>query len=225
MKIQKTLSIVYCFFICAAAYAGAQKAMEEAEKTIWSGFISEYGFVLDYKGELPSPQECIDGRPNYLNWWGPTENAAMFTGLYLSSVCQRHMLSPSQADSDKARKLAKGLMLCASVSDVKGFISRGVSSDGKTHYPIGSEDQTVPWIYGMYMYLKSDIPDAEEKSAVKSKIIEVCLALDANNWNCPCDGKFRGQHHGELAVRAAHNVGFNAIGSLAREVLLSFARI
>ena len=69
MKIQKTLSIVYCFFICAAAYAGAQKAMEEAEKTIWSGFISEYGFVLDYKGELPSPQECIDGRPNYLNWW------------------------------------------------------------------------------------------------------------------------------------------------------------
>ena len=87
----------------------------------------------------------------------------------------------------------------ASVSDVKGFISRGVSSDGKTHYPIGSEDQTVPWIYGMYMYLKSDIPDAEEKSAVKSKIIEVCLALDANNWNCPCDGKFRGQHHGELS--------------------------
>ncbi len=191
--------IIFCFFICSAGYAGISEAIEAAEKKIWEDFVSEYGFVLDYKGDFPTPQDCAEGRPNYLNWWGPTENAAKFTGLYLAAVCQRHTLNPTPSDAEKARELAKGLMLCASVSDVKGFISRGVSSDGRTHYPLGSEDQTVPWIYGMYLYLKSGIPAPEEKNAVKSKIIEVCSALDANGWKCPCDGKFKGQNRGELS--------------------------
>ena len=90
-------------------------------------------------------------------------------------------------------------MLCASVSDVKGFISRGVSSDGRTHYPLGSEDQTLPWIYGMYLYLKSDITNATEKGEVKAKIIEVCSALDENGWKCPCDGKFKGLCCGDFS--------------------------
>ena len=196
MKILKLLFLVCIFFIHATVFAGLSETVDALEKKIWKDFVCEYGFVLDYKGDFPSPQDCLDGRPNYLNWWGPTENAAKFTGLYLASVCQRHMLIPNESDAEKARRLAKGLMLCASVSDVKGFISRGVSSDGRTHYPIGSEDQTLPWIYGMYMYLKSDIPNAAEKGEVKAKIIEVCSALDENGWKCPCDGKFKGQYSG-----------------------------
>ena len=118
--------IIFCFFICSAGYAGVSEAIEAAEKKIWEDFVSEYGFVLDYKGDFPTPQDCAEGRPNYLNWWGPTENAAKFTGLYLAAVCQRHTLNPTPSDAEKARELAKGLMLCASVSDVKGFISRVV---------------------------------------------------------------------------------------------------
>ena len=199
MKISKLPSLIFYFFIYSVGYADISEAVDALEKKIWKDFVCEYGFVLDYKGDFPTPQECLEGRPNYLNWWGPSENAAKFTGLYLASVCQRYSLNPTQSDADKARKLAKGLMLCASVSDVKGFVSRGVSSDGKTHYPLGSEDQTVPWIYGMYLYLKSDIPNAKEKEGIKSKIIEVCSALDVNDWACPCDGKFKGQNRGELS--------------------------
>lgn len=200
MKIPHFLSFIFYYLIfCGTGCASVSGALEAFEGKIWGDFISEHGLVLDYKGDLPAPQDCIEGRPNFLNWWGPTENAAKFTGLYLASVCQRHNLNPSKSDAEKARTLARGLMLCASVSDVDGFVSRGVSLDGKTHYPLGSEDQTIPWIYGLYLYIKSGIPGDAEKKAVISKIIEVCSALDKNGWNCPCDGKFKGQHRGELA--------------------------
>ena len=189
MKIPHFLSFIFYYLIfCGTGCASVSGALEAFEGKIWGDFISEHGLVLDYKGDLPAPQDCIEGRPNFLNWWGPTENAAKFTGLYLASVCQRHNLNPSKSDAEKARTLARGLMLCASVSDVDGFVSRGVSLDGKTHYPLGSEDQTIPWIYGLYLYIKSGIPDDAEKKAVISKIIEVCSALDKNGWNCPCDG-------------------------------------
>lgn len=36
------------------------------------------------------------------------------------------------------------------------------------------------------------------RSAIRKKFIEVCEALDKNNWNCPCDGKFKGQTRGDI---------------------------
>ena len=105
MKILKLLFLVCIFFIHATVFAGLSETVDALEKKIWKDFVCEYGFVLDYKGDFPSPQDCLDGRPNYLNWWGPTENAAKFTGLYLAAVCQRHTLNPTPSDAEKAREL------------------------------------------------------------------------------------------------------------------------
>jgi hypothetical protein len=89
-----------------------------------------------------------------------------------------------------------GLLHCASVSDVPGFIARGVGTDGKCHYPLGSDDQTHPWFYGLHAYFTSDIPTAEEREQVAKKMKGVADVLESTGWNCPCDGAFTGQYRG-----------------------------
>ena len=90
-------------------------------------------------------------------------------------------------------------MKCASCSDVSGFIARGFASDGRSHYPCGSEDQTIPWLYGMYVYYKSPIASESARAAIREKFMQVCDALEKNKWNCPCDGRFAGQTRGDLS--------------------------
>jgi hypothetical protein len=86
----------------------------------------------------------------------------------------------------------------ASVSDVPGFIARGFGTDGRCHYPLGSDDQTHPWFYGLFAYLQSDIPSAMERKQILFKMNEVANALEATAWNCPGDGAFRGQFRGSF---------------------------
>ena len=194
-------------------------AVEKAHAVLWNKFVGEDGLIHDYVGELPGPADCELGRPNAIGWWSPIENGPMFTGTYLAAICERARRSEASTDREKARRLAKGLLACASVSDVPGFIARGMGTDGKCHYPMGSQDQTHPWFYGLHAYATSGIPNAEERKVVVDKIIEVAEALEAVNWKCPCDGAFKGQfrgnfkmfrHHGAVMylfiLRATHDV-------------------
>ena len=179
-------------------------AAEKAHAVLWSKFIGEDGLIHDYVGELPGPADCELGRPNAIGWWSPIENGPMFTGSYLAAICERARRTAAPGDREKARRLAKGLLACASVSDVPGFIARGMGTDGKCHYPMGSQDQTHPWFYGLHAYATSGIPDAEERKIVVDKMKEVADALEAVNWKCPCDGAFRGQSRGDFKMFRHH---------------------
>ncbi len=128
-------------------------------------FIDKYGIVNDFVGERPTANDCRLSDPTPFGWWTPIEDGAFFTGLYLIAVCDRAKRTKNETDKDKARILAQGLLKLASVSDVPGFIARGVSTDGKTHYPNGSNDQTIPWVCGLYYYLKTDIPSAKKRTS------------------------------------------------------------
>jgi hypothetical protein len=174
----------------------AAAAAERAHAALWARFVDGNGLIRDFVGELPTPEDCELGRPNAIGWWSPIENGPMFTGLYLPAACERARRSGKPEDREKARRLARGLLLCASVSDVPGFIARGVGTDGRCHYPMGSDDQTHPWFYGLHAYVTSGVPDAEEKSRVTGKMREIAGALEANGWRCPCDGAFKGQFRG-----------------------------
>ncbi|OQB85554.1 MAG: Beta-glucanase precursor [Planctomycetes bacterium ADurb.Bin126] len=188
----------------AAAPARLAEAVEKAHAALWDKFIGRDGLIHDYVGELPAPEDCKLGRPNAIGWWSPIENGPMFTGSYLVAACERARRSGSQADRDKARRLAKGLLACASLSDVPGFVARGMGTDGKCHYPMGSQDQTHPWFYGLHTYAASDIPDARERKLVVDKMTEVADALEAVNWQCPCDGAFKGQFRGDFKMFRHH---------------------
>lgn len=177
--------------------------VELAHSEIWRRFIDPYGLMLDStdfdgKYDRPTPEECREGKPNALAWWTPIENGAMFNGSYLEAACLRWQLTQKDADKEKARKLAGGLLKLASVSPVKGFIGRGLATDGETPYPMGSNDQTSPWFYGLWRYVESGIPDQEEKARVVAKMEEVAEALQAAGWRMPCHppapSPFRGDY-------------------------------
>ena len=172
------------------------RAIERAHAEIWKRFVDEHGIVRDYVGELPTPEDCRLGKPNAIGWWSPIENGPMFTGMYLNAMVERARRSGAAADKEQARKLSRGLLKCASVSDVPGFVARGVGSDGKCHYPLSSDDQMHPWFLGMHAYLLSDIPSTEERNVLVAKVREVAELLEGNGWQVPCDGAFRGDFRG-----------------------------
>lgn len=180
------------------------KAIEQAHAELWKTRVDKFGIVRDYVGETPTPEDCSLGRPNAMGWWSPIENGPMFTGTYLAAMCERVRRSGKPAGREEARRLAQGLLKCASVSEVPGFIARGVGTDGKCHYPLGSQDQTHPWFYGLHAYATSGIPDAEERKIVVKKMAEVAGALEALNWKCPCDAAFKGQTRGDFKMFRHH---------------------
>jgi len=180
----------------APAHRDVQRAVESAHAALWAKLIGSEGLIHDFVGEIPNADDCRLGRPNAIGWWSPIENGPMFTGLYLPAACERARRSGDPVDKKHAQLLAHGLMVCASVSDVPGFVARGVGTDGTCHYPLGSDDQTHPWFYGLHAYVKSGIPDAAERARVVGKMKEVADVLEANGWRCPCDGAFKGQFRG-----------------------------
>jgi hypothetical protein len=181
------------------AQNSASDAIEKAHFQLWNKFIDQYGIINDFVGETPTPEDCTLGKPNAIGWWSPIENGPMFTGMYLPAMCERAKRSKNSSDADLARRLSKGLLKCASISDVPGFIARGVGTDGKCHYPLGSDDQTHPWFLGLHAYYKSGIPTESEKKVIFTKMKEVADVLEANSWRVPCDGAFKGQFRGGYA--------------------------
>lgn len=172
----------------------AEKAIEIAHGEIWNRFIDEYGIMLDFADfngsvDLPTPEECRLGKPNALGWWTPIENGGFFNGLYLEAMLQRWELTGEKAIAAKACRLTKGLLHLNSISDVKGFVGRGVSTDGKSHYAMGSNDQTFPWIYGLWRFLESDL--AKEVEGVREHLVSTIETLAENDWKMPAEEPFQ----------------------------------
>lgn len=202
------------FFLLGCASVSAQEkpaaisaSVERLHEDIWKRFIYPPGLLFDYNGldgkvDLPKPADFERGMPNALAWWCPQENGPFFTGLYLDGIIRRWEMTRAESDRVKARQLVEGLIRCASVSNVPGFIARGVGEDGKSHYSLGSDDQTGPWFYGLWRYVRSEISSAEEKASVTAKMLEVAKALEATRWLLPTDAVGNmtpGQSRGNLA--------------------------
>jgi len=172
------------------------EAVEQAHAVLWAQRVDQHGIILDNLGDLPTPEDCRLGRPNAIGWWSPIEDGPMFTGLYLPAACERARRSGRPVDKANVRRLVAGLVKCASVSDVPGFIARGLGSDGRCHYPLSSDDQTHPWFYGLHAFVTSDLPSAAERQQVAAKMREVADVLQGTDWRCPCEGAFQGQFRG-----------------------------
>src|SRR4051794_862711 len=129
--------LLVILFLTAAAQLLARdpaEAVQQAHAEIWRRFIDAHGVMLDFTApdgstSLPTPEECRNGKPNALGWWAAIENGAMFNGLYMDAAVNRWHHTHADDDAAQARRLMEGLLFLASVSDVKGFITRGVSTD------------------------------------------------------------------------------------------------
>lgn len=198
-------------FAAEPFHADTETAIAQAHAELWRRFVDEYGILVDFcdlegKVNLPTPEECRAGKPNALGWFQPIENGAMFNGLYLDAMVNRWRSTKSEEDATKARRLMEGLLLLNSISEVKGFVGRGVSTDGRSHFPMGSDDQTGPWYIGLWRFYDSGLATDEEKDRIRKHLAETTAAIVSLGWNMPAEapfgkrGTFEGFHF-EKAVR------------------------
>jgi hypothetical protein len=189
------LSTLAASTLSPALAASTATAAEQAHTEIWRRFIDKFGIMIDFADmdgsvSLPTPEELREGKPNALGWWAPIENGAMFNGLYMDAAINRWKRTQSAEDAAKARKLMAGLLLLNSISEVKGFVGRGVAADGKSHYPMGSNDQTLPWFLGLWRYWASDLATAEEKQRIAKHLVETAEVIAAMKWQMPAEQPF-----------------------------------
>ncbi len=169
------------------------EAVERAHRELWRRFIDPtwhtfYNHAgLDGTVILPTADECRADKPNALSWDISISDGAMFGGLYMEAAIHRWRITNAPEDRQKARLIADGLMKLATVGQTKGFIARGLSADGSAHYALSSNDQTLPWLYGMWRYVRSDVPDELQRRQVKTKIVEIVEALHSHAWKVPGD--------------------------------------
>ncbi len=184
----------------------AAAKVEQAHTELWRRFIDPYGILVDYADKdggfpRPTPEECRAGKPNALGWWSPIENGSMFNGMYLDGVIQRWKWTRADQDKQKARRLAQGLLLLSSLGP-PGFIARGVATDGRTPYPMGSDDQTGPWLYGLWRYVHEGLADLPERAQIIAQFSEVATVIEANGWKLPCNEGAPSPFRGSFAAHS-----------------------
>lgn len=170
-----------------------QAAVEAAHREIWRRFVDKHNVILDYvdlDGTFlhPTPQDCRELKPSALSWGVPIEDGPFFNGVYLDALCTRWKLTKKDEDRAKARRMIDGLLVLASIGKTPGFIARGIASDGNTTYPMGSNDQTMPWLYGVWRYLQDGLAEGEERKRLIERFAGIVEVLDKNGWRMPCDG-------------------------------------
>jgi hypothetical protein len=165
-------------------------AKERIHQEIWRRFVTRHGVLLDYTGldgrvPLPSAEEYASGKPNALAWWTPTENGAMFTGLYLTGLLKQYAAAPTGDLAAKIRRLAGGLERLALVSAMAGFAARGLTADGK-HCPLlSSTDQFFPWFLGLWRFWRSPLASSADRRRVARLLLRAMNGLRANQYRVP----------------------------------------
>ncbi|WP_165069075.1 hypothetical protein [Paludisphaera rhizosphaerae] len=180
-------------FANAATARSAAEGVEQARGEIRRRFLDRHGVMVDFTGldgsvDLPTPDECRAGKPNALGWFQPIENGSMFNGLYMDAAVNAWRRSRTEADAAEARRLMEGLLLLNSVSDqAPGFVARGVSTDGRSHFPMGSNDQTGPWFYGLWRYWRDGPATDEERRRIVSHFLATAEAVIRLGWKMPAE--------------------------------------
>lgn len=191
------------FCSAASTIAAAEASAARVHAELWRRFVDAHEVLLDFTEldgsvSLPTPEECRAGKPNALGWWTPNENGAMFNGLYLDGMVLWAAQTGDAQAIAKVTRLVEGLLRLADCSEVKGFIGRGFATDGRTTWPMGSNDQTGPWFYGLWRFLQSGFGDEALRQRVRAKFIEVAEVLVETGWRMPAEAPFhfRGSFNG-----------------------------
>ncbi len=178
------------------AHDAAFAAAEQSHGEVWRRLIDKHDVLLDYTEldgsyDRATAEECRAGKPNALGWWTPIENGAMFNGQYLDAAILRAQRTRAEADRAKARRLVEGLLRLANFDGIEGFVGRGFATDGRTTFPMGSNDQTGPWFYGLYRYVNSGLADAALRARIVAKMKGVANVLEQTGWRMPAAEPFR----------------------------------
>lgn len=192
----------------APARDAAAAAAERAVAELWARFIAPaHGTVLTFAGLggeviLPTAEDCAAARPNGMSWSTPISDGALYGGLLLDGLCLRWRRQRTAQAAMQARQVARGLVALGRASRVPGFVARGFAADGRGYYPASSEDQVMPWAYGLWRYARSGLADEAERREIVILLEQAVAAVAGHGWQVPCDPVafgYRGSY-----IRAKH---------------------
>jgi len=185
-----------------------EAATEAAVKELWRRFVTaDHGTVLAYAAldgtvVLPTAEDCAAARPNGMSWCTPISDGPLTGGLLLDGLCLRWQARPTKEGAAVTRQIARGLVALGRAGRTPGFVARGFAADGRGFYPASSEDQVMPWIYGLWRYARSELPEPSERREIVA-LLEGCVrALQTHAWQVPCEPPefgYRGNY-----IRAKH---------------------
>ena len=161
---------------------------KKLHEQVWKRFVRmPYGHIVDSadlegNAVIPTAEECRAYIPSILAWSTPIANGAMFGGLYLYALCEKYADAPTQTLKNEMDILIHGLFLLCDISEVDGFIARGVADDGVTHYPCSSNDQTGPWILGLWRAMHSSATDEAMKGEIRKRLERTLRGFYRNDW-------------------------------------------
>ena len=183
----KKQRMIFLFFLCFSLSAGTvQEKMEEAWKQLTETLFCPrtnliYDSVCRPEGtqrfeHLPAVDEIRRSLPNALGWGTGMEDSMLNAGSAIDLCLLRAELEPEKWASAKefAAKVFKGMELCATVHGKRGYVVRSVSHrDGKSCYPESSVDQFTLWVWGLWRYYRSELPEQAEKEKIRLLLTEL----------------------------------------------------
>ena len=181
-----------------------QSLREHLHEIVFQRYVRmPYGHLLDAADEngeavIPTAEECKAFLPSGLGWTTPIADCAMFGGLYVFALLELYSVSPSASLQKELHLLMDGLFLLSDVAEIDGFIARGVSDDGVTHYPISSDDQVGPWILALWKALCSNAFDTAAKDRIRSYLVRTISGLIRQDWAFPNEPVLDGTYHGSF---------------------------
>ena len=163
--------------------------IEALHSMIWSRFFEPeqamlYTFInpRTRRPVLPTVDEVLRCIPNTAGWQTPIEDCCLCAGTYLESMLLRYAADTTPANKRCVREIFRGLRNLATCGRRRGFIARGLLSDGKTHYPDTSVDQYTMFLFGLWRYFRSPLATEAERAFIRKTVSDICLQLEEDEF-------------------------------------------
>lgn len=182
--------LVLCALACpAAALADAQPEWPtKAWRCVMERFYSpRTSLIYDFRtgegeagliGSLPTPQEIKACQPCATGWSSGMEDSVLNGGPMLLAAVFRWEVTKDEEARRDGLKIFHGLVRCAEVSGIEGFVARSVSPvDGKSFFPNSSRDQYTLFVCAMWRFSRSEMAgDAQAPERIKARKLLVAVA-------------------------------------------------
>lgn len=124
---------------------------------------------------LPTPEEIAQSKPNRTSWNSGMEDSSINAGIMLEAVVNRYSVTHESEMRSAALEIFQGMLTCARIAPVRGFLARSVSPfDGKSFYPESSRDQYTHFVQGLFRYYNSPLAEERERAEIRDILSSFC---------------------------------------------------
>ena len=172
----------------------AEKAWKSVMKRF---FLPKTSLLYDYRtgegeegliGHLPTPEEIKAMKPCPTGWTAGMEDSVLNgTSLANAGILKWEKTCRNEVRED-VRKLITGLLACAKVSGVPGFLARSISPvDGKSFFPDSSRDQYTQFVFTLWRFCRSDLSTFWDMKDLRKECVEQLKNVAAYAEKCVCE--------------------------------------